>query len=96
MEPGGEPTLGDILAAAFAAARPAPSAARLEYDAAQLFAGIVADHYDLEWGEVWGVLCSVHDDDLGALKTASGWTALAAHIAKTLGASGDPLLAMVH
>jgi hypothetical protein len=92
----GATTLGDILAAVFAV-EPAPVCPGLcEVTAGKALCTAAAAHYGVDWAEAWDALCSVPDADLGGLKTASGWTALAATIAKDLGASGDPLLPYVH
>jgi hypothetical protein len=96
MLPGGEPTLGEILAAAFAAAPPEPHPGALEFETGRYLAALTAEHLDVDWNDAWDALCSVPDADLGALKIASGWTALAATIANKLGVKADPLLVWVH
>lgn len=88
-------TLGDILAAAFTpAVETCPGFCELAVGKALCTA--IAEQYGVEWADAWDALCSVPDEALSGLKTASGWTALAAMIANDLGASGDPLIPNVH
>lgn len=92
-----EPTLGDILAQAFAEAERSllleeeKLSADCTVQAAQALAKSMAAQCGVTYRDAWDELCHVPDDMLRALSTAPGWTVLADHIVREIGMVNVPL-----
>lgn len=95
MAPGGEPTLGDILAVAFAA-EPVLSPLEAETIAGKALATYAAGFYGVDWADAWHYITHVPNASLQALLAPEGWRKFGAAIAEANGLAAEPLPVTVH